>query len=97
MEEYTSDFKIHIGGINFSTKHHTLKKIFSQYGNVVHVSIPIHHDTQRIKGYAFITFDTPQAAQLALKHNDMIDGREVIINKAAPEKNSNKNYLEEIS
>ena len=97
MEEYTAEFKIHIGGINFATTHHTLEKIFSQYGNVVNVSIPIHHDTQRIKGYAFITFDNTQAVSSALKHQEMIDGRTVIINKANPEKAPNKDYLEEIS
>jgi len=83
--------KVFIGNIKFSTSKETLTEVFSQYGEVTDVSIPIYHDTRRPKGFAFITFSTTQAALDALKHNQLIDGREIVINKATPERKSHSN------
>ena len=85
--------KIFIGNINFSTSKNTLKDVFSQYGTVTDVSIPIYHDTRRPKGFAFITFDNPTSATEALKYDKEIDGRKVIINKATPEKKAINHQL----
>jgi RNA recognition motif-containing protein len=88
--------KIFVGNIKFTTSKDTLIKTFSRYGEVLNVSIPIYHDTKRPKGFAFITFATPQSAQKALSFKDSIDGRAVIINTATPERKTRKKEVEEI-
>ena len=88
--------KIFVGNIKFTTSKDTLIETFSQYGEVLNVSIPIYHDTKRPKGFAFITFATPQAAQSALSFKDSIDGRAVVINTATPERKTRTKAVEEI-
>ena len=83
-----SQFKIFVGNLNFKTSKDTLREVFGTYGTVMDVSIPVYHDTRRPKGFAFVAFDNAQAAQAALKFSGEIDGREVRINTAAPEKKS---------
>ena len=90
--------KIFVGNIKFTTTKDTLIDTFSQYGEVLNVSIPIYHDTKRPKGFAFITFATSEAAKKALSFKESIDGRDVVINNATPEKKSRhkKEVVEEI-
>ncbi|OAD53835.1 La-related protein 7 [Eufriesea mexicana] len=50
--------------------HETLSSIFSQYGPVVYVSIPRFKNNKKIKGFAFVEFDTPESAKKCLKAFD---------------------------
>jgi La-related protein 7 len=45
--------------------HEWLKSVFSSCGNVVYVSVPRYKSSGDIKGFAFIEFDTTDAAEMA--------------------------------
>jgi len=87
-----SKYKVFVGNLNFRTTKRTLIKVFSECGEVVDVSIPIYHDRKRPKGYAFVEFENIDSAKLAIEkfNGRAIDGREVIVNSAAPDKKTIK-------
>lgn len=62
--------KIFVGNISydFSTNelHDKLTEVFSQYGEIKEIKTPTFPDTGKQKGYAFISFATPEEAQKAM-------------------------------
>jgi La-related protein 7 len=47
--------------------HDWLKSVFSNYGEIVYVSIPHYKTSRKLKGFAFIQFDSPESANKALE------------------------------
>lgn len=75
--------QIFIGNLAFITKNDELEEIFGKFGNILKVAIPTDRDSGRPRGFAFITFDSQQAAQDALSVNGQeINGRPVKVNMA---------------
>ncbi len=74
---------------NVTEKH--LKEIFSNYGEVKGVYIPINHKTKLKKDYAFIEFVNKENAEEAQLYMDegQIDGKIVKVEILSP-----KNYIE---
>jgi len=71
---------IYIKNIPNSYDEDTVYQLFSAYGKITKVSCPIDKKTNQAKGYAFITFENPNAAERALeKNNDEIDGKKLIV------------------
>ena len=68
-----------------------LKEIFSNYGEVKEVFIPINNETLLKKNYAFIEFTTKENAEKAQLYMDegQIDGKIVKVEILSP-----KNYIE---
>jgi RNA recognition motif-containing protein len=62
--------KLFVGNISydFTTNelHDKLTEVFSQYGEIKEIKTPTFPDTGKQKGYAFITFGTPEEAQTAM-------------------------------
>lgn len=54
--------------------HAWLKGVFSRHGQVVYVSLPRYRHNNRIKGFAFIEFATPEDVDRACKHFGYQDG-----------------------
>ena len=73
---------------NVSEAH--LKEIFSRYGEVKEVYIPINKETQLKKNYAFIEFTKKESSEKAQLYMDegQIDGKVVRVEILAP-----KNYI----
>ena len=78
-----NESKIYAGNLNYSTTAEDLTSLFSQYGHIVEAKLITDRDTGRSKGFSFITFETPEAAQSALAENgsDFMD-RKIIVNIA---------------
>jgi len=57
---------IFVGGLSFQAGEEDVKEFFSEFGTVVSVRIPVHSDTGRKKGLAFVEFSSPAEAQAAL-------------------------------
>jgi RNA recognition motif-containing protein len=58
--------KVYVGNISYDTTGDDLTQLFSVYGNVVEVKLITDHATGRSKGFAFVTFETAEAANAAI-------------------------------
>jgi La-related protein 7 len=48
-------------------QHEWLTDVFSAYGKVAYVSLPKYRSSGKIKGFAFVEFDTPEEANKTLE------------------------------
>jgi La-related protein 7 len=48
-------------------QHDWLREVFSAYGKVAYVSLPKYRTSGKIKGFAFVEFDTPEEANKTLE------------------------------
>lgn len=62
--------RIYIGSIQFDVSEEEVKAIFSVYGPVRSVNMMVDTLNKRHKGYGFVEFETPEAAQLAQAEMD---------------------------
>ncbi|XP_003489548.1 la-related protein 7 [Bombus impatiens] len=67
QKENTDECTVYVQNLPPDTDHETLSSIFSQYGQVVYVSIPRFKNNKKIKGFAFVEFDTIESAKNCLK------------------------------
>lgn len=65
--ENVDECTIYVQNLPFDADHETLITVFSHYGKVVYVSVPRYKSNKKIKGFAFVEFDTPQEAQKCLE------------------------------
>jgi len=77
--------KIFVGSLPWSINNDSLKELFSQYGEVTEAVVIMDRETQRSKGFGFVTFSTPESAQKALEMSGKeVDGRAIVVNIAKP-------------
>lgn len=78
--------KMYVGNLPFSAMESDLRDLFSDYGTVTDVHLPMDHATGRPRGFAFITMDTPTAMQEAIRglNGKEMGGRSLAINEARP-------------
>ncbi|XP_043505178.1 la-related protein 7-like isoform X2 [Polistes fuscatus] len=72
-KENTEDCTVYVQNLPPGATHDWLNSIFSQYGNVVYVSLPHYKINKKIKGFAFVEFDTPEEAEKCLKDFKKMD------------------------
>jgi cold-inducible RNA-binding protein len=78
-----SQNKIYVGNLSFDTTASDLEEFFSQYGKIVDVKLIKDRDTDKSKGFGFITFDTQKGAQASLAANETeFKGRRIKVNMA---------------
>lgn len=65
--ENIDECTVYVQNLPPDSDHETLSSIFSQYGQVVYISIPRFKNNKKIKGFAFVEFDIPQSAKKCLK------------------------------
>lgn len=72
--------KIFVGNVAYATTMEALLEIFSKFGEIVESYRP------EGKGFAFITYSTPEAAQKAIEemNEKEVDGRALVVNIARP-------------
>jgi cold-inducible RNA-binding protein len=66
--------KLFIGNLSYSADVNELKNIFTEFGEVLEVSIPSDRTTGRPRGFAFVTMSNAEEAKGALE----LDGRKVL-------------------
>jgi len=74
----TEQGKIFVGGLSWDTEKDALQSYFSQYGEVTDCIVMINPQTQKSRGFGFVTFGDPSVVDVVLsggKHQ--IDGRSV--------------------
>ncbi|KAJ7536453.1 hypothetical protein O6H91_12G070000 [Diphasiastrum complanatum] len=76
--------KLYIGGLSYETSNETLLNIFAQYGEIEEGSVAYDKNTNKSRGFAFITYKTVEAARRAIDDtNKTIEGRHVTVKLAA--------------
>lgn len=86
-----SNSKIYVGSLAYEVTSDDLQDYFSQYGNIAEVKLIIDRETNRSKGFAFITYADQQAAQSALAADgDELQGRKIRVNMAREDNNGRR-------
>ncbi|KAK0047755.1 poly(U)-binding-splicing factor PUF60-like isoform X2 [Biomphalaria pfeifferi] len=80
---YPVVYGIYVGSINFEIKEDTIKQAFLPFGPVKSVNLSWDPITNKHKGFAFIEYEVPEAAQLALEQMNgvMIGGRNIKVGR----------------
>ncbi len=78
--------KIFVGNLPWSIKNEQLRDLFAQFGEIVEAIVIQERRTGRSKGFGFVTFTTPEAADAATQemHGKEVEGRNIVVNKARP-------------
>lgn len=80
--------KLYVGNLPFQTTDEDLEALFSVHGTVVQANVITDRETGRSRGFGFVTFETPEAAQAAQAALDGQDhnGRALKVNEAQDKK-----------
>ncbi len=78
--------RLYVGNLSFTTTEDDLRSLFGQYGTVNDVAIIKDRETQRSKGFAFVTMASEEEADRATKatHGLSFDNRILKVNPARP-------------
>ncbi len=78
-----SNSKIYVGSLSYDVTSDDLQDFFGQYGEIAEVKLIIDRETNRSKGFAFITYADQQGAQDALgADGEEMQGRKIRVNMA---------------
>jgi len=77
--------KIFIGGLDFKSTEDSLKEHFSKFGELVDVVVMRFPDTQRPRGFGFITYSTDEEVDACQENRPhVVDGKQVETKRATP-------------
>lgn len=89
--------KIFVGGLASTVTESDFKKYFDQFGIITDVVVMYDHNTQRPRGFGFITYDSEEAVEkVLLKTFHELNGKMVEVKRAVPKELSpgpNRNQL----
>jgi RNA recognition motif-containing protein len=76
--------KLFVGGLAWATTDESLHDAFAAYGEVTEAKVILDRDTGRSRGFGFVTFSDPAAADEAQAQLDgqPLDGRNIRVNEA---------------
>lgn len=79
--------KIYVGNLSYSLDEDALRQAFEEFGEIKETAFPKDRVTGRPRGFAFITFAEPAAAEAALKMDGQeLAGRKVVVKFALERK-----------
>lgn len=82
---------IFIGNLPFSTDQNELQDAFGKFGIIAEINIPMNRETGRPRGFAFVKFETEEAAKDALSMDNFeFNGRNIKVNIAESKKTTFK-------
>jgi cold-inducible RNA-binding protein len=85
-EKYHMNNKLYVGNLSFNTTQNALQDAFAAHGTVTEANLMMDRETNRPRGFGFVTMSTAEEAQnaiAALNGRDM-DGRALTVNVAKP-------------
>ncbi|XP_012659951.1 cold-inducible RNA-binding protein isoform X2 [Otolemur garnettii] len=76
--------KLFIGGLSFDTNEQSLEQVFSKYGQISEVVVVKDRETQRSRGFGFVTFENIDDAKDAMMamNGKSVDGRQIRVDQA---------------
>ncbi|MBW4561869.1 MAG: RNA-binding protein [Mojavia pulchra JT2-VF2] len=77
---------IYVGNLSYEVKEDDLKQVFSEYGTVKKVQLPVDRETGRMRGFGFVEMETETEEAAAIEALDSAEwmGRSLKVNKAKP-------------
>ncbi|XP_032886215.1 RNA-binding motif protein, X chromosome isoform X2 [Amblyraja radiata] len=84
MVEADRPGKLFIGGLNTETNEKALEAVFGKYGRIVEVLLMKDRETNKSRGFAFITFESPGDARDAARdmNGKSLDGKPIKVEQA---------------
>jgi len=85
---------IYVGNLPYEVTEQEVNEVFSEYGTVKRVTIPVDRETGKVRGFGFVEMETESDEAPAIEALDGAEwmGRELRVNKARPRKeNNNRN------
>ena len=77
-------YSIFVGNLSFKTNENSIKKYFSDCGNVIEVRLAKNEDG-RLKGFAHVDFDSKEGVENAIKKNGQeFEGRNLKVDESTP-------------
>ncbi|XP_067133982.1 poly(U)-binding-splicing factor PUF60 isoform X2 [Centruroides vittatus] len=75
--------RVYVGSISFELKEDTIRQAFLPFGPIKSINMSWDPVTQKHKGFAFVEYELPEAAQLALDQMNgvMIGGRNIKVGR----------------
>jgi|PlaIllAssembly_1097288.scaffolds.fasta_scaffold95975_4 RNA recognition motif-containing protein len=76
--------KLFVGGLPYATTEDRLHEVFESYGPVTEAKIVLERETNRPRGFGFVTFEEEADAQKAMAELDRsdFDGRTISVQPA---------------
>lgn len=83
---------IYVGNLSYQATEDDLKDVFSEYGTVKRVALPIDRETGRVRGFAFVEMAEDDRENTAISELDGAEwmGRQLKVNKAKPRETSDR-------
>ena len=78
--------KLYVGNLSFQITEQDLSELFSQHGKVTDCSLIMDRETNRPRGFGFVTMSTAEEGKNAINalHGHNHDGRDLTVNEARP-------------
>lgn len=81
---------IYVGNLSYQVTQEDLVEIFTEYGTVKNVTLPVDRETGRVRGFAFVELEDASAEDAAITALDGAEwmGRDMRVSKARPKERS---------
>ena len=78
--------KLFVGNLSFNTTENDLQDAFAAHGTVTETNLMMDRETNRPRGFGFVTMSSAEEAQKAIDalNGKTIDGRALTVNIARP-------------
>ena len=78
--------KLYVGNLSFQTTEQDLRELFGAHGTVTDAVVMMDRDTQRPRGFGFVTMSSSDEGQRAIDaiNGQNHDGRDLTVNEARP-------------
>ncbi|MGK7947663.1 MAG: RNA recognition motif domain-containing protein [Xenococcaceae cyanobacterium] len=82
---------IYVGNLDYEIDRKDLTEVFTEYGTVKRIHLPIDRETGRKRGFAFVEMESETEEADAISKLDGAEwmGRELKVNKARPREQKN--------
>jgi RNA recognition motif-containing protein len=76
--------KLYVGNLSFDTNESGLRDLFTPFGQVNEAALILDRETQRPRGFAFVTMGSREEMDAAIAglHDKTVEGRNLVVNEA---------------